>query len=71
MADEPDNRKPIATETFVEHTAGQWHVDIVVVFPDEAVRRRVNTYRTQREADIAASWIRRAADRDIEGPPDG
>ncbi|MFW2382132.1 MAG: hypothetical protein ACN4GZ_10265 [Acidimicrobiales bacterium] len=63
--------QPIATETFVELDGGVWHVDIVVVFSDEAVRRRVNTYRTRREAEIAATWIRRAADRDIEGPVHG
>jgi hypothetical protein len=61
----------IAVETFVSQDAGRWKVEIVVIFPDEAVRRTVNHYRTQRHAEIAASWIKRAAQRDIEGPLHG
>ena len=52
-------------------TPGRWKVEIVVIFPDEAVRRTINHYRTQRHAEIAASWIKRAAQRDIEGPLHG
>lgn len=51
--------------------AGRWAVEIVVIFPDEAIVRRVNDYRTRRHAEIAASWIKRGADRDIEGPIHG
>lgn len=58
-------------ETYLEQVRGQWAVDIVVIFEDEVVRRRVNTYRTERMAQIAAEWIKRAAQRDIEGPIHG
>lgn len=61
----------IAVETFVSEDSGRWKVEIVVIFPDEAVRRTVNHYRTRRHAEIAASWIKRAAQRDIEGPTHG
>lgn len=61
----------IAVDTFVSLDAGRWKVEIVVIFPDEAVRRTINHYRTQRQAEIAASWIKRAAQRDIEGPLHG
>lgn len=61
----------IAVDTFVEERNGRWSVDIVVVFADQAVRRTVNHYPTKRHAEIAASWIRRGADRDIEGPING
>ena len=61
----------IAVDTFVREDAGMFAVDIVVVFPDGAVTRSVNTYRTRRHAEIAASWIKRAASRDIEGPIHG
>jgi hypothetical protein len=60
-----------AVETYVEQERGQWVVDIVVIFEDEAVRRRINTYRTERRARIAAEWIKRAAQRDIKGPLNG
>jgi hypothetical protein len=70
-----DARRPgdeaIAVETYVSEASGRWMVEIVVIFPDEAVRRTVNHYRTKRQADIAASWIKRAAQRDIEGPAHG
>lgn len=64
---EPAGRA-VSADTFVREEEGQWIVDIVVAFPDGVVRRSVNKYRTRRHAEIAASWIRRAADRDIEGP---
>jgi hypothetical protein len=58
-------------ETYVEHRNGTWEVDIVVIFDDEIVRKTINTFRTERRAEIAASWIKRAAQRDISGPLNG
>ena len=58
-------------ETYVERRNGQWEVDIVVIFEDGAVRKMVNTFRTERRAQIAAEWIKRAAQRDIAGPING
>lgn len=77
MTDEPTDEPPaqgeasrpgdeaIAVETYVEERKGRWVVELVVVFPDEAVRKTINEYRTEREAQIAASWIKRAAARDL------
>ena len=61
----------IAVDTVVTEERGRWVVEIVVVFPDGAVRRRINDYPTRRRAEIAADWIVRTADRDIEGPLNG
>ncbi len=61
----------IAVDTVVSEERGRWTVEIVVVFGDGAVQKRVNDYPTRRHAEIAARWIRRAADRDIEGPIHG
>lgn len=61
----------LAVETYVLQERGRWVVDIVVVFTDEAVRRRINDYPTRRHAEIAAAWIKRGAQRDIEGPLNG
>ena len=58
-------------ETVVTEERGRWIVEIVVVFADGVVRRRINDYPTRRRAEIAADWIRRTADRDIEGPLNG
>ncbi len=60
-----------AVETYVEPERGQWRVDLAVFFDDEVVVRTINTYRTERKATVAASWIRRAAERDIRGPVHG
>ncbi len=60
-----------AVETVVVPERGQWAVDIVVFFPDEVVRRRIATYRTEALARISANCIRRAAERDIPGPLNG
>ena len=60
-----------AVETYVVEESGRWVVELVVLFPDEAVHRRINNYPTKRHAEIAASWMKRAAQRDIEGPVHG
>lgn len=66
------NRDPAyAVETVVVEEHRQWHVEIVVVFDDEVVRRRVGTYFTERRAQIAADLIKRTAERDISGPIHG
>ena len=57
---------------FVEEEKGQWVVYLEVTFwedegefPLSKVRHRISTYRTRRQAEIAAEYIRRGADRDI------
>lgn len=57
--------------TEVTEENGQWAVDIVVLFEDGVVRRRIRTYHTQRQAQIAADLIKRTAERDIRGPIHG
>jgi hypothetical protein len=59
----------VETEVVAEH--GQWAVDIIVFFADGVVRRRISTYRTEALAKISASYIKRAAERDIPGPLNG
>lgn len=50
-------------ETFVVEECGQWAVDIVVIFADGVVRKRIASHRTRSRAEIAASLIKRAAER--------
>lgn len=57
-----------AVETVVVHERGHWAVDILVVFDDGVVRKRINTHRTRGRAELAASLIKRAAERDLKGP---
>jgi len=59
----------VETEIVKEH--GQWALDIVVFFADGVVRRRISTYRTEALAKISASYIKRAAERELPGPLNG
>ena len=58
-------------QTVVVEESGRWAVDIIVVFADGVVRKRINTHATKARAEIAADLIRRAANRDIGGPLHG
>jgi hypothetical protein len=73
VADEPEIRpeEALSVDTVVVEERGQWAVDIVVVFGDGIVRKRIETYRTKNLAEIAAKLIKRAAERDIKGPLNG
>lgn len=58
-------------ETAVFEERGQWAVDIIVLFDDEIIRKRISVYRTERLARISADLIKRTAERDISGPTHG
>ena len=59
-------------QTVVVEERGRWAVEIVVVFADGVVRKRIDTYISKARAEIAADLIKRAAERDIGGgPPHG
>lgn len=57
--------------TVVIAERGRWAVEIIVVFADGVVRKRIDTYATKRRAELAADLIKRAAERDIAGPTRG
>jgi hypothetical protein len=63
--------RALGVETEVVPERGQWAVDIIVFFADGVVRHRIATYRTESLAEISASSIKRAAERDIPGPRNG
>ncbi len=69
MTDARDGAREVATRVIERN--GRFEVEILVVFPDRCVRKIVGDYPTRRKAEIAATWILRAADRDIEGPLHG
>lgn len=58
-----------SVETVVVEDHGQWAVDLIVISDDGVVRRRINTYRTEKLARISAGYIKRGAERDIGGGP--
>jgi hypothetical protein len=58
-------------QTVVVEERGRWAVEIVVVFADGVVRKRINTHHTKARAELSANLIRRAAERDIRGPLHG
>ena len=55
----------------VREEAGEWFVDIAVITPEGVERHVVNKYRSKQHAAVAASWIERGANRDVEGPTNG
>lgn len=77
MTDEERRPQNSADEALDVHTVvveerGRWAVDIIVVFADGVVRKRIDTHATKARAELAADLIRRAAERDIGGgPPNG
>lgn len=58
-------------QTVVVAERGRWAVDIVVVFADGVVRKRIDTHATKARAELSANLIRRAAERNIRGPING
>lgn len=58
-------------QTVVVEECGRWVVEIIVVFADGVVRRRIDTHATKRRAELSASLIKRAAERNIRGPLNG
>jgi hypothetical protein len=67
----PHVRHADSVETVVELERGRWAVDIVVVFPDGATRHRIDTFPTKARAEISARLIKRAAERELQGPLHG
>jgi hypothetical protein len=59
-------------QTVVVEERGRWAVEIVVVFADGVVRKRIDTHATRARAELSAGLIKRAAERDIgPGPVNG
>lgn len=58
-------------QTVVVHERGRWAVEIVVVFADGVVRKRIDTHSTKARAELSARLIKRAAERDLRGPLNG
>lgn len=53
--------EPAAYEVVVVADAGRFAVDVVALFGDGALRRRIASYTTRRRAEQAARLIERAA----------
>ncbi|WP_231514703.1 hypothetical protein [Mycobacterium sp. URHB0044] len=61
----------LSVDTVVLEERGRWAVDIVVLFADGIVRKRIDTHSTRARAELSARMIKRAAERDIGGPLNG
>jgi hypothetical protein len=57
----------IAVHAFVEEERGRFTVVLDVVSATGSVRHRIQTYPTRQKAELAASIVERAADR--QGTP--
>lgn len=71
MTDERETStdQALDVQTVVVEENGRWFIDIVVVFADGVVRKRINSHNTKARAELAADLIRRTAERDIGGVP--
>jgi hypothetical protein len=71
MADERRNSTDhaLVVPSAVVEERGRWFVEIIVVFADGVVRKRIHSHATRARAELAADLIRRTADRDIGGGP--
>lgn len=58
-------------QTVVVEERGRWFVEIIVVFADGVVRKRIDGHPTKRRAELSADLIKRAAERNIRGPLNG
>jgi hypothetical protein len=61
----------LSVDTVVSEERGRWAIDIVVVFADGVVHKRIDTHPTRARAELSARMIKRAAERDIRGPLNG
>ncbi|BBU20753.1 hypothetical protein [Mycobacterium xenopi] len=61
----------LSVQTLVVEDRGRWAVDIVVVFADGIVRKRIDTYHTRTRAELSARIIQQSAERDLQGPLNG
>lgn len=61
----------LSVDTVVTSERGRWAVDIIVVFADGVVHKRIDTHPTRARAELSARMIKRAAEREIRGPLNG
>jgi hypothetical protein len=66
-----NNEHALDVQTVVVPENGRWAVEIVVVFADGVVRKRIDTHHTEARAQLSAQLIKRAAEREIQGPLHG
>jgi len=64
-----DDAQDVQTEVVADR--GRWAVEIIVVFNDGVVRKRISTHPTKARAELSADLIKRVAERDIGGPVHG
>jgi len=71
--------KAVAAKSWIEEENGRWVVYLEAGFweaeesdnPMQVVRHRIADYATRREADVAATWMERGAERNLRTPPTG
>jgi hypothetical protein len=65
----------VATKASIEEDNGRWVVYLETAFwvedansnPLQTVRHRIRDFATKKEAEVAAAWIERGAERDFRG----
>ncbi len=53
--------EPISFDAVVVAERGRWWVEVIALYPDGVVRRRIRDYARQTQAEVAARMIQRGA----------
>ena len=71
-------RQAIGSNTIIQEENGRWVVYLEVGFweagasaPLQITRSRISDYSTRRDAEVAASWMQRSAERKVTRPVEG
>jgi hypothetical protein len=65
------DRNALRAYARIEREAGMWVVYLEILFTDGVLRKRIAAYPSREKAEMAAHWMGRIADRDLDGPPTG
>lgn len=80
MSEDGFRDRATRVKSIIEQESGMWVVYLEITFWEwqgevapkiNHVRRRIQAYTDKRRAEMAAKWMKRAAEKDMRSPPSG